>query len=244
MVGGGISHGSRDHRPWAQQRRAGDGPQMANGWGTPSAGGQVLGAGRRGVCSGARAASSERGAPRTACCITRCHLCPSLSLRPGWHPRPAQPRVPLQHPSGLQRRGPLRTRQQLSCPPCHCPCTVLAVTLGQHMAVTPEETAAGTRGAGGRQTLARHSHPQGECTATGWGSPWHRPAGPRRAITPPAPWGRHPGIPGPHPVGLPRPPPGMPRPSRHRHPAAVPGEVVVVGGGCPVAVPVPPAPRR
>lgn len=128
-------------------------------------------------------------------------------------------------------RGPLRTRQQLSCPPCHCPCTVPAVTPGQHMAVTPEETAAGTRGAGGRQTLARHSHPQGECTATGWGSPWHRPAGPRRAITPPAPWGRHPGIPGPHPVGLPRPPPGMPRPSRHRHPAAVPGEVVCVWGG-------------
>lgn len=134
-------------------------------WGTPSAGGQVLGAGRRGVCSGARAASSERGAPRTACCVTRCHLCPSLSLRPGWHPRPAQPRVPLQHPGGLRRRGPLRTRQQLALP-----------------ATVPVLCRLSPRGSTWPSPLRRLRLAPGERVA---GKPWHATATPRASARPP-----------------------------------------------------------
>lgn len=153
-----------------------------------------------------------------------------------WHPRDwGDPRTPsaisVPRCSGGQAGTPA-----LQSPECHCSgqlgcgrgCSALASgraalpclwpRAGCHPGSTPlsplEEAGDGIAETGGSTPRA----PPGRMQGCG---PWEPVAPPQRAWQGPRPTrsgSRYPGIPGPHPVGLPRPPPGMPRPSRHRHP--------------------------
>ncbi|XP_065547059.1 proline-rich protein 7 isoform X1 [Lathamus discolor] len=246
---GEVSRGDRDHQPWAQQRRAADGPDGKWAGGSPSARGHEA---SEGSPPGAGAA---RGAPRARSCVTQCHRCPSLAS------------CPAQSCPRLQR-GLSRSRERLNCP-CHCPCAGrhlggardchprrLRLARGQWVAGIPRHppttprVSAGPPDAGARGIppwtitpgASQDHHPTRTVGPSPGGHPRPPPCGPpaatpgdATALTPPGPRGRSPrerkGIPkGPLPSGpLPAmgsgtPPAPSPRRPPRRPPAPPPAQ--------------------